>query len=92
MESLNGKLRDELLDRELFLSMAEARYGVDEWRLEYNHRRPHSGLGWQTPASFAAMIDNKAAGVFPAAPRAEPPFGAAPLPAVQHAKDSPILS
>lgn len=92
VESFNGKLRDELLDRELFLSMAEARYVVDEWRLEYNHRRPHGGLAWQTPASFAAMIDDTAAGVFPAAPRAEPPFGAAPLTPVQHAKDSPILS
>lgn len=92
VESFNGKLRDELLDRELFLSMTEARYVVDEWRLEYNHHRPHGGLGWQTPASFAAMIDDTAAGVFPAATRAEPPFGAAPLTTVQHASDSPILS
>ncbi len=92
VESFNGKLRDELLDRELFLSMTEARYVVDEWRLEYNHHRPHGSLAWQTPASFAAMIEGKAAGVFPVAPRAEPPFGAAPLPPAQHAKDSPILS
>ncbi len=92
VESFNGKLRDELLDRELFLSMAEARYVVDEWRLEYNHHRPHGGLAWQTPASFAAMIEGKAAGVFPAASRAEPPLRAAPFATVQHAKDSPILS
>jgi putative transposase len=92
VESFNGKLRDELLDRELFLSMAEARYVLDEWRLEYNHHRPHGGLGWQTPASFAAKIDDTVAGVFPAATRAEPPFGAAPLTTAQHAKDSPILS
>ena len=51
MESFNGKLRDELLNRELFLSLAEARYVLDEWRLDYNHRRPHSALGWQTPAA-----------------------------------------
>jgi transposase InsO family protein len=92
VESFNGKLRDELLERELFLSMAEARYVVDEWRLEYNHHRPHGSLAWQTPASFAAMIDDKVAGVFPAAPRAEPPFRAAPFTTAQHAKDSPILS
>ena len=49
VESFNGKLRDELLNRELFLSVAEARYVLDEWRLEYNHHRPHSGLKWQTP-------------------------------------------
>jgi transposase InsO family protein len=44
VESFNGKLRDELLNRELFLSVPEARFVLDEWRLEYNHRRPHSGL------------------------------------------------
>ena len=92
VESFNGKLRDELLDRELFLSMAEARYVVDEWRLDYNHHRPHSGLEWQTPASFAAKIDDPATGVFPAATRAEPPFRAAPFTTAQHANDSPILS
>ena len=54
MESFNGKLRDELLNRELFLSVPEARYVLDEWRAEYNHRRPHGSLGWQTPAAYAA--------------------------------------
>lgn len=92
VESFNGKLRDELLDRELFLSVAEARYVTDEWRLEYNHHRPHGSLAWQTPASFAAKIDDMTAGVFPAATRAEPPFRAAPFTTAQHAKDSPILS
>ena len=38
VESFNGKLRDELLNRELFLSVPEARYVLDEWRAEYNHR------------------------------------------------------
>ena len=44
VESFNGKLRDELLNRELFLSLAEARYVLDEWRLDHNHRHPHSAL------------------------------------------------
>jgi len=92
VESFNGKLREELLDRELFLSVPEARYVLDEWRLEYNHRRPHSGLDWQTPAAFAVALDEQTVGVFPAAPRAEPPFGAAPLTMVQHANHAPILS
>ena len=69
VESFNGKLRDELLNRELFLSVPEARYVLDEWRAEYNHRRPHSGLGWQTPAAYAAKLVDRQAGVFPAAPR-----------------------
>lgn len=54
VESFNGKLRDECLNGELFLSLAEARYVVDRWRMDYNHHRPHSMLGWQTPATFAA--------------------------------------
>ena len=54
VESFNGKLRDELLNGELFLSLAEARWVIDRWRLDYNHRRPHSSLDYQTPAAFAA--------------------------------------
>lgn len=70
VESFNGKLRDELLNRELFLSLPEARYVLDAWRTEYNHHRPHSGLKWQTPAAFAASL-------------AGPPVGAPPLPSDQ---------
>ena len=54
VESFNGKLRDECLNGELFLNLAEARYVVDRWRLDYNHHRPHSRLNWMTPAAFAA--------------------------------------
>jgi len=64
VESFNGRLRDELLNRELFLSLPEARYVLDEWRMEYNHRRPHSGIRWQTPAAFAAALEDKTAGTF----------------------------
>ncbi|MDP7179578.1 MAG: integrase core domain-containing protein, partial [Verrucomicrobiota bacterium] len=73
VESFNGKLRDELLNRELFLSLVEARYVLDEWRLEYNHRRPHSSIGWQTPAAFAATCKNDGVGLFPAATLGGPP-------------------
>ena len=59
VESFNGKLRDECLNGELFLSLAEARYIVDRWRLDYNHYRPHSRLGWMTPAAFAARCPRK---------------------------------
>ena len=54
VESFNGKLRDELLNREIFLSLAEARWVTDRWRADYNHRRPHSALDYQTPAAYAA--------------------------------------
>jgi transposase InsO family protein len=53
-ESFNGKLQDELLKGELFTSLVEARWLVDRWRHEYNHERPHSSLGYETPARFAA--------------------------------------
>ena len=85
VESFNGKLRDELLNRELFLSVPEARYVLDEWRAEYNHRRPHSGLQWQTPAAYAAKLVDRQAGVFPTVPRVESPVRATPFPPTQHA-------
>ena len=53
-ESFNGKLRDELLDREMFETLKEAKVILEDHRLDYNHRRPHSSLGYQTPAEFAA--------------------------------------
>ena len=54
IESFNGKLRDGVLDREVFYSVKEAKVLVESWRLEYNNRRPHSSLGYMTPAVFAA--------------------------------------
>jgi putative transposase len=67
VESFNGKLRDELLNRELFLSLAETRFVIDHWRLDYNHHRPHSSLDYQTPAAFAAGC------VLPASAKPQPP-------------------
>ena len=64
VESSNGKLRGERLNRELFLSVPEARYVLDEWRVEHNHRQPHSGLGRQTPAAYAANFVDQQAGAF----------------------------
>jgi putative transposase len=57
IESFNGRLRDEILDRELFYSVKEARVVVEDWRLEYNNLRPHSGLGYMTPAAFAGSCN-----------------------------------
>ena len=55
VESFNSRFRDELLDRELFVGLEDARWVVDRWRLDYNHQRPHSSLGYLTPAAFAAL-------------------------------------
>ena len=54
IESFNGKLRDELLERERFATVFEAQVLAENWRCQYNERRPHSALGYQTPAAYAA--------------------------------------
>lgn len=54
-ESFNGKLRDELLEREEFASLLEARVLAAAWRREYNEVRPHSSLGYRTPAEYGAL-------------------------------------
>ena len=53
IESFNGKLRDELLDREIFYTLKEAKVLIGNWRWEYNHFRPHSALGYRPPAPEA---------------------------------------
>jgi len=49
-ESFNGKLRDELLNREIFYNLKEARVLIENWRKQYNTVRPHSSLGYRPPA------------------------------------------
>jgi putative transposase len=51
-ESFNGKFRDECLSMEWFRSRAEARVIIEIWRRHYNEVRPHSSLGYRTPAEF----------------------------------------
>lgn len=72
-ETFNSRLRDELLDREVFETLKEAKVIVEDHRLDYNHRRPHSSLGYRTPAEFAA--DQIKPGVAPL-----PPADAMPIP------------
>ena len=50
IKSFNGKLRDELLDREIFTILTEAKILIEEWRKEYNQVRPHSALNYRAPA------------------------------------------
>jgi len=54
VESLNGQFRDELPNGELFLGLADARCVIGSRRLDSNHRRLHSALGFQTSAAFTA--------------------------------------
>ena len=53
IESFNGKFRDECLNENWFLDLAEARQKIEEWRQDYNQARPHSSLGYRTPEEFA---------------------------------------
>ena len=55
VESFNGKLRDELLDREIFYTLTEAKVLIERWRRQYNTVRPHSALGYRPPAPAATM-------------------------------------
>ena len=56
IESFNGKLRDELLNREIFTTLIEAKVLVSDWRTEYNQVRPHSSVGYRPPAPEAKML------------------------------------
>jgi transposase InsO family protein len=57
VESFNGKLRDELLNREIFDTLLEVRVLLERWRKEYNCYRPHSSLGYRPPAPEAFMAE-----------------------------------
>ena len=56
IESFNGKLRDELLNREIFTTLTEAKVLIKQWRGEYNHIQPHSSLGYKPPAPEAITL------------------------------------
>jgi putative transposase len=53
VESLNGRLRDECLNEHLFRSLPAAQQIIEDWRIDYNHTRPHTSLGGLTPSEFA---------------------------------------
>ncbi len=55
IESFNGKMRDELLNREIFTTLTEAKVLIGQWRKEYNQVRPHSSLGYRPPTPEAGI-------------------------------------
>jgi putative transposase len=56
VESFNGRMRDELLNETLFFSLDHARQKLVAWTVDYNTARPHSAIGYQTPAAYAAHL------------------------------------
>ncbi len=75
MESFNGKLRDELLDCEVFNTLREAQVLIEQWRQHFNTVRPHSALGYRPPAPEVVMPGP------PVPPRRPGPIGSAQPPA-----------
>lgn len=75
VESFNGKFRDECLNVSWFENLWDARRRIAAWRVEYNEERPHSALGYQTPAAFAWQIALASSGSVPL--RGTPPDEAA---------------
>jgi putative transposase len=57
VESFNGRMRDELLNESLFFSLDHARQKLTAWMADYNTERPHSSIGYQTPAAYAAHLN-----------------------------------
>lgn len=55
-ESFNGRMRDELLNESLFFGLDHARIKIADWVKDYNHRRPHSAIGYLTPTVYAANL------------------------------------
>jgi transposase InsO family protein len=77
VESFNGKLRDELLNGEIFYTLREAKVLVERWRKHYNTTRPHSSLGYKPPAPESVRTEEARAGGALRSPPEEP--GCAPL-------------
>jgi putative transposase len=57
VESFQGRLRDECLDRHWFVGLNDARHTIEAWRQDYNQSRPHSALGYRPPEEFRRIFD-----------------------------------
>jgi transposase InsO family protein len=60
IESFNGKLRDELLNWEVFTALTEAKVLIADWQTHYNQVRPHSAVGYKPPAPEAKVLETLA--------------------------------
>ena len=59
IEAFTARVRQECLTQHWFLSLADARAKVDQWRVMYNHERPHSKLGYRTPEEFVETLQQE---------------------------------
>ena len=99
-ESFNGKFRDECLSLEWFLSRAQAKVVIEAWRRHFNEVRPHSSIGYLTPAAFAAKLkENDATSASATGRNAARHGGFAPRPVATTSlkgqskqKETPVLS
>ncbi len=77
VESFNGKLRDEMLNGEIFYTLREAKVLIERWRQHYNRIRPHSALGYRPPApetiAVPAITEYELGGTAPEPPASSPP-------------------
>ena len=78
VESFNGRLRDELLNGEVFNSLADARVLIEAWRKHYNTIRPQSSLRYRPPAPKVVLLPT------PPSPADPIPTSSAPVPAMLH--------
>ena len=72
IESFNGKLRDEMLNGEIFYTLREAKVLIERWREHYNQVRPHSSLGYRPPAPEAILVAGNLRGSAPEPPASKP--------------------
>ena len=72
IESFNGKLRDEMLNGEIFYTLREAKVLIERWREHYNQVRPHSSLGYRPPAPEAILVAGILGGSAPEPPASKP--------------------
>jgi putative transposase len=79
VESFGSRIRDELLSVELFSCLAEAQVLIEDWRVDYNHHRPHSALGMMVPARFAIGYREAHRAAASASAELHSPYGLAPF-------------
>jgi putative transposase len=86
-ESFQGRMRDECLNEHLFFSMTHARAVISGWVIDFNTARPHSAIGYMTPAAYAAALSPQRASA-PSHLESSPPL---PVATVAHTRNSQPL-